>query len=127
MSNSHPSIVPYQVFQTKDDFIMIGAGNQKQFKIFCETIGKVELMHDERFKTNSDRVQNRKELIKILKEIFQQHTTEHWLSVFEKCSSTIPFSPINNIHKTFQHPQIVARRMIQEVDHPKAGKIKLTG
>ncbi|CAJ0848123.1 13278_t:CDS:2 [Entrophospora sp. SA101] len=127
LGTSHPSIVPYQVFQTKDDFIMIGTGNEKQFKILCESIDKVELMHDERFKTNSDRVQNRKELIEILKERFQEHTTEHWLLVFEKNKHSIPFSSINNIHKTFQHPQIVARKMVQEVEHPKAGKIKLTG
>lgn len=94
---------------------------------FCESIDKVELMHDERFKTNSDRVQHRKELIEILKERFQEHTTEHWLSVFEKNKDSIPFSSINNIRKTFQHPQIVAREMIQEVEHPRAGKIKLTG
>ncbi|CAG8656753.1 34324_t:CDS:2 [Gigaspora margarita] len=125
MGTSHPSIVPYQVFPTKNGFIMIGAGNDKQFKILCHTIDKVEFLNDSRFTTNSDRVLHRKELISLLEQRFKDETTEHWLSLlFDK---EIPFAPINNIKQTFEHPQILAREMIQEVDHPKAGKIKLTG
>ncbi|CAG8664883.1 10407_t:CDS:2 [Cetraspora pellucida] len=125
MGTSHPSIVPYQVFPTKDGFIMIGAGNDKQFKILCNIIDRDELMNDPRFATNSDRVLHRKELVSLLEERFKNETTDHWLSLlFDK---EIPFGPINNIQRTFEHPQILARGMIQEVDHPKAGKIKLTG
>ncbi len=125
MGTSHPSIVPYQRFKTKDDYIMIGAGNNGQFKILCNTIKKEELLQDERFKTNSDRVKNQKKLINLLQDKFIENDTEYWLSIFS--DKGIPFAPINNIKKTFEHPQVIARRMIQEVDHPKAGKIKLTG
>ncbi|CAG8667309.1 14764_t:CDS:2, partial [Racocetra fulgida] len=125
MGTSHPSIVPYQIFPTKDGFIMIGAGNDKQFKILCNTIDIDELINDPRFTTNSDRVFHRKELISLLEEKFLNETTDHWLSLLS--DKEIPFAPINNIQQTFEHPQILARGMIQEVDHPKAGKIKLTG
>ncbi|CAG8750496.1 21389_t:CDS:2, partial [Racocetra persica] len=125
MGTSHPSIVPYQVFPTKDGFIMIGAGNNKQFKILCNTIDKDELINDPRFTTNSDRIFHRKELISLLEERFMNETTNHWLSLLS--DKEIPFAPINNIQQTFEHPQILVRGMIQEVDHPKAGKIKLTG
>lgn len=125
MGTSHPSIVPYQRFKTKDSFIIVGVGNDGQFKILCNAIEKRTLLQDERFKTNSDRVKNRKELIDILQEKFIENDTEYWLSVFS--DKGIPFAPINNIKKTFEHPQIIAREMIQEVEHPKAGKIRLTG
>jgi succinate---hydroxymethylglutarate CoA-transferase len=125
MGTSHPSIVPYQRFKTKDSFIVIGAGNDGQFEILCNAIEKKKLIQDERFKTNSDRVKNRKELIDILQKKIIEHDTEYWLSVLS--DKSIPFAPINNIKKTFEHPQVIAREMIQEVEHPKAGKIKLTG
>ena len=111
--------------KTNDSFILIGAGNDNQFKILCKAIEKEDLLQDDRFKTNSDRVINRKELINLLQKKFLENDTEYWLSVLS--DKGIPFAPINNIKKTFEHPQVIARGMIQEVDHPKAGKIKLTG
>ncbi|EXX59989.1 hypothetical protein RirG_184040 [Rhizophagus irregularis DAOM 197198w] len=125
MGTSHISIVPYQRFKTKDSFIIIGAGNDGQFKILCNAIEERTLLQDERFKTNSNRVKNRKELIDLLQKKFIEKDTEYWLSVFS--DKGIPFAPINNIKKTFEHPQVIARGMIQEVEHPKSGKIKLTG
>src|ERR1043166_8688684 len=81
MGTSHPSIVPYQKFKTKDNFIIIGGGNDRQFKILCNAIGKEDLLLDERFKSNSDRVKNRKELIDLLQKKFIENDTEYWLSI----------------------------------------------
>ncbi|CAG8569880.1 11981_t:CDS:2, partial [Diversispora eburnea] len=107
MGTSHPSIVPYQVFPTKDSFIMIGAGNDRQFKILCQTINQENLLQDSRFKTNASRVQHRKELISLLKSKFQEEDTDHWLEKF--FDKGIPFAPINNIQKTFEHPQNILK------------------
>src|SRR5256885_1393088 len=79
MGTAHPSIVPYQVVPTKNSYLMIGAGNQRQFKILCTAIRKEELLQDPRFKTNKDRVQHRSELIEILEKRFKEEDTEHWL------------------------------------------------
>ncbi|ORZ22894.1 CoA-transferase family III domain-containing protein [Lobosporangium transversale] len=125
MGTSHPSIVPYQVLPSKDSHIMIGAGNDGQFKILCSILGLEHLCEDPAFKANKDRVRNRSDLIKILTERLQTKNNDEWLKAFE--GRGIPFAPINNIAQTFSHPQVIARDMIQEVDHPKAGKIKLTG
>ncbi|KAK3819873.1 MAG: CoA-transferase family III domain-containing protein [Benniella sp.] len=122
---SHPSIVPYQVLPSKDSHIMIGAGNDGQFKILCNVLGLDSLCENPSYKTNKDRVHNRKALIAILTERLQTKNNEEWLKALE--GRGIPFAPINNIAQTFEHPQVVARDMIQEIDHPKAGKIKLTG
>ncbi|KAF9432115.1 hypothetical protein BGZ76_011249 [Entomortierella beljakovae] len=125
MGTSHPSIVPYQVMPTKDSHIMIGAGNDGQFKTLCSVLGLEELCDMPAFKTNKDRVKNRKELLGILTERLGTKDNKAWLEALE--GRGIPFAPINNIGQTFEHPQVVAREMIQEVEHPKAGKIKLTG
>ncbi|KAG0327765.1 hypothetical protein BG004_002692 [Podila humilis] len=125
MGTSHPSIVPYQVLPSSDSHIMIGAGNDGQFKILCNVLGLDELVNDPRFKTNRDRVRSRTELIALLTERLKTKPNKEWLQRLE--GRGIPFAPINNIAQTFEHPQVLARDMIQTVDHPKAGKIQLAG
>ncbi|TFK89735.1 CAIB/BAIF family enzyme [Polyporus arcularius HHB13444] len=121
---AHPSIVPYQVFPCKDGFIMIGAGNDKQFKLFAERIlDRPDLPADPKFSTNKSRVANRQELVDLITETLQKEGRDHWI---EKLTGLgVPFGPINNIHQTFAHPQVAARQMVTEVEHPRSGKIKL--
>ncbi|KAI0632334.1 CAIB/BAIF family enzyme [Trametes polyzona] len=121
---AHPSIVPYQVFPCKDGFIMIGAGNDKQFKLFAEKIlDRPDLPEDPKFSTNKARVANRQELVALITDALQKEGRDHWI---EKLTGLgVPFGPINNIEQTFAHPQVAARQMITEVEHPRAGKIKL--
>lgn len=125
MGTSHPSIVPYQVMPTKNSFVMIGAGNDGQFAKLCKSIDREELLQDPRFKTNGDRVKHRKELIQLLEDRLTQEDTEHWLDQLN--GSGIPFAPINNIEQTFHHPQVLARDMVQVVEHPRAGQVKMVG
>lgn len=69
------------------------------------------------------RVTSRKALIPILTEALHAHTTAEWLEKMR--GAGFPFAPVNNIEQTFAHPQAVARGVVSEVDHPRAGKIKL--
>ncbi|KAI7866124.1 CoA-transferase family III domain-containing protein [Spinellus fusiger] len=125
MGTSHPSIVPYQVFPTKDSFIMLGAGNDGQFSKLCHYLGLSSLVTDLRFITNALRVQHRQALVGVLQERLQQATTQHWLDQLKQAGC--PMAPINNIKGTMEHPQIQARGLVQEVEHAKAGKIRLIG
>lgn len=121
---AHPSIVPYQVFPCKDGFIMIGAGNDRQFRLLAEKVlRQPELAHDPKFSTNIARVENRELVVKTITETLIQEPLDHWLSLFSGLG--VPFGPINNIQQTFNHPQAVARGAVVEVEHPRAGKIKL--
>ncbi|PCH40304.1 CAIB/BAIF family enzyme [Wolfiporia cocos MD-104 SS10] len=121
---SHPSIVPYQVFPCKDGFIMIGAGNDKQFATLArEILRQPELAADPRFSTNQARVANRAELVNIITNGLMQREREHWLELLR--GKGIPYGPINDIRQTFEHPQAVDRKITAEVEHPRAGKIKL--
>jgi succinate--hydroxymethylglutarate CoA-transferase len=122
---SHPSIVPYQVFPTKDSYIMLSAGNDRQFGILCgeEVLNKPEWITDERFATNGKRVSNRELMITSINEVLAQRTTQEWVD--RLTGKGLPFAPINNIAQTFAHPQAKARGVVEEVEHPRAGKIKL--
>lgn len=121
---SHPSIVPYQVFPCKDGFIMIGAGNEKQFALLAEKVlGKPELAVDARFASNGQRVKNRAELVQIITDTLMQQNRDHWLEKFQGLG--VPHGPINNIAQTFDHPQAKARGITVEVEHPRAGMVKM--
>uniref|UniRef100_A0A8B9DXM8 Succinyl-CoA:glutarate CoA-transferase n=1 Tax=Anser cygnoides TaxID=8845 RepID=A0A8B9DXM8_ANSCY len=101
---AHGSIVPYQAFKTKDGYIVVGAGNDQQFVTVCKILNLPEVSKDSRYKTNTLRVQNRKELIDILSTRFSEKTTIKWLQLFE--GSGVPYGPINNMQQVFSDPQL---------------------
>jgi len=122
---SHPSIVPYQVFPTKDSYLMISAGNDRQFGILCapDVFNRPEWTSDARFATNAKRVENRELMIELINGVLAEKTTQEWVD--RLTGKGLPFAPINNIAQTFAHPQAKARGVVEEVEHPRAGKIKL--
>lgn len=84
---------------------------------------KPELVADPKFANNSARVANRAEMVDIITNVLMKHTREHWLEAFK--GAGIPFGPINNIQETFEHPQAIARGAVVDVEHPRAGTVKL--
>ncbi|KAF8513242.1 CAIB/BAIF family enzyme [Gautieria morchelliformis] len=121
---AHPSIVPYQVFPCKDGFLMIGAANDRQFKILSAEILELPSMAtDPRFASPSDRVANRVELCSEIERRLREESRDVWMVKFK--GKGVPFGPINNIAQTFQHPQAQARGVTVEVEHPRAGKLKM--
>jgi len=123
--NAHPNIVPYQVFKVKDGYVALAIGNDLQWKKFCELAGVKELAENPKFETNPKRVENRKELIKILDKLMLEKRGKEWIKLCR--DNGIPCGPINTIDKVFNDPQVLNRGMVVEVDHPTAGKIKLAG
>ncbi|BGP56865.1 hypothetical protein JCM8202v2_004498 [Rhodotorula sphaerocarpa] len=120
---AHPSIVPYQVLPTQDSFIMIAGANDGQFSKLAKLLGHPEWSTDAQYSTNSARVANRTSLIPLISAALAEHPTSHWLETFK--GQGFPFAPVNNIRQSFEHPQTQAREMVTEVDHPRAGKVKL--
>ncbi|KAF9584273.1 hypothetical protein BGW38_006999 [Lunasporangiospora selenospora] len=125
MGTGHPSIVPYQVLETRDSHIMIGAGNDNQFRSLCKVLQLDTLSENPLYRMNRDRVTNREALIQILTNRLKSENNAFWLQAME--GKGVPFAPINNIGQTFSHPQVLARDMVQEIEHPTVGKIKVTG
>ncbi|XP_033757070.1 succinate--hydroxymethylglutarate CoA-transferase-like [Pecten maximus] len=122
---AHQSIVPYQAFQTKDSYIMVGGCNNQQFTSLCQMLDLDHLSNDPKFISNQKRVENRDELLGILSDKFLSKTTEDWLAVFE--GSGLPYGPINNMEKVFSDPQVLHNQMVQTLEHPIAGQIQLPG
>jgi formyl-CoA transferase len=125
LGNAHPSIVPYQTFKTKDLWIIIGAGNDRQFESLCGILGLEGLVTDPRFKDNPSRVQNREELIPLLNSVLETRLADEWLE--EISAAGIPCGPINTLDRVFDHPQAIHRNMVVEIEHPTAGTVKLAG
>lgn len=123
--NKHPSIVPFEPFVTLDGEIMIAAGNDALWVNFCKAIGNEALSKDERFATNPLRNDNYHELKPILVDILKEKTTEEWQEILD--NSGIPNGPINTVDKVLEDPQVLARDMILEIDHPVRGKLKVPG
>lgn len=122
---AHPSIVPYQAFQTADGYFLIGAGNDSQFAVLVKLIGHPELSDNKKFLTNKDRVKNREELLPFLSSIFKEKTLSDWMTIFEK--SGIPHGPINNMEQVFSNPQVLHNGLLQTIPHPTLGEVKVVG
>jgi glutaryl-CoA transferase len=123
--NGHPNIVPYQAFRTKDGYVVVSCGNDRLYQELCHLLGREDLAADPRFATNPQRVRNRKELVPVLQEEFLQRRTDEWLP--ELRAAGIPCGPINTISQIFNDPHIQAREFVWECEHPRAGRIKLSG
>ena len=123
--NAHANIVPYQSFQASDEWFILAVGNDRQFEKLCEVIGNPELARDARFVANAGRVEHREALITSLKPVFLTRTAINWLSTLE--AAGIPCGPINTLEKAFAEPQIEARQMLIEMEHPTIGKLPLVG
>ena len=94
-----------------------------QFAKLANLLEHPEWIQDPHFSTNSARVANRARLIPLITAALAEHPTQHWLDRFK--GQGFPFAPVNNIRQSFEHPQTQAREMVKEVDHPRAGKVKL--
>jgi crotonobetainyl-CoA:carnitine CoA-transferase CaiB-like acyl-CoA transferase len=125
LGNAHPNIVPYQDFPTADGYMILAIGNDGQFAKFCAVAGAPELAGDERYATNKARVTNRAELVPQLQALTRQRTTAEWIAVLE--AAAVPCGPINSVAQAFEDPQVRARGMRVEMDHPQAGTVALAG
>ena len=115
LGNSHPNIVPYQDFPTADGEMILAIGNDAQFRKFCALAGQEALSRDERFASNALRVQNRKLLLPLLRQITVMRTTQEWIALLE--AYAVPCGPINDIADVFADPQVAARGLRLDLPH----------
>jgi crotonobetainyl-CoA:carnitine CoA-transferase CaiB-like acyl-CoA transferase len=125
LGTAYKALLPYQTFRTKTRDLALAVGSDKLWRMFCPIMGIAEMMDDPRFATNAARVRHRDALIARLQEIFLTKTYEQWEDLL--LQHGIPVGAINTIDQVVDHPQVKAREMIVESEHPVAGKIKMVG
>ncbi|MEW6671274.1 MAG: CoA transferase [Thermodesulfobacteriota bacterium] len=125
LGSAHPSISPFQAFQTRDAWIVVAIGNDAMWSKFCKIIEREDLTSDPRFYSNPARTENIKTLAGIIQDEIGKRTTAQWSDIFKEAG--LPYSPINNMEQICQDPIVRHRNMLVEVDQPTAGKVTIAG
>jgi formyl-CoA transferase/CoA:oxalate CoA-transferase len=125
MGTAYKALLPYQTFRTRTRDLALAVGSEKLWAVFCPAIGCPELARDPRYRTNADRAKNRDTLIPKLQEVFLTRAYEEWETLL--LAQGIPMGAINSIAEVVEHPQVVARQALVEMDHPRAGKVRMVG
>lgn len=125
MGSGHVSVVPYQAFPTQDIYIVVAVFVEKFWQALCQVLGVEELIDDLRFADNDRRRDHREELIPILEDVFRTRTGEEWLRLLAEAG--VPSGPINTLDRVFADPQVAARNMVVEIDHPRIGRFRSIG
>jgi crotonobetainyl-CoA:carnitine CoA-transferase CaiB-like acyl-CoA transferase len=124
LGNRHSSLTPYETFATADGHVIVGVGNDSMWKRFVRAV-EVPALDDPRYEINASRVAHYDELKARLDPLFASRTTGEWVAVLEDAG--IPVGRVRDVREVFSNPQIEPREMRIEVDHPKLGKLSLTG
>jgi crotonobetainyl-CoA:carnitine CoA-transferase CaiB-like acyl-CoA transferase len=125
IGQQHRGSSPYQVFQTADGWITVGASQPNHFAAFCEIVGLPELTADPRFASLPNRVANNQPLVLLLQEKLRMLPSGHWLAALE--AAGIPAGPVRSFDEVFTDPHMRAREMIVETEHPITGPFRTLG
>ena len=123
--SAHRLTAPYQAFETSDGYVNVGAANQANWERLCAVIGLEELASDPRFLEPRDRMNNLDDLTSTLERTFKRNSSEYWLGALE--AAGVPAGPIYNLEQVYDDPQVRAREMVVQTEHPVAGLIGNVG
>jgi formyl-CoA transferase/CoA:oxalate CoA-transferase len=123
--SAHESLVPYQVFPTADDPLMVAVGSEGLWRRFTAATGLDELTDDPRYATNPDRVSHQDTLIPRISQALSARGCAEWTALLSEAG--VPAAPVNTVPAALARPQVAAREMVVEVEHPAAGLIRLLG
>ena len=120
LGNRHPSLAPYETFEAADGYVIVAVGSESLWRSFCVAIGQPSLASDGRFLTNAQRVVNYDALRAVLAPLVASRPVADWLSILE--GAGIPCGRVRTVGEALESPQIAARGLIVEREHPKAGR-----
>jgi len=123
--SAHLLTAPYQAFQASDGWINIGGANQGNWERIAVALGRPEWCEDRRFRTNTDRMENREALVSMMSEIVATRSKAEWIAILD--AAGVPVGPVHTMAEALTHPQTLARGMVLELEHPQAGTTKALG
>jgi crotonobetainyl-CoA:carnitine CoA-transferase CaiB-like acyl-CoA transferase len=125
MGSAHRMNAPYQAIRCADGYITLGAANERLFRRLADVLGHSEWAADEAFADNARRVRNHQALAERIEAITVAKPRAHWLALLD--ANEIPCGPINDYAQVFDDPQVQAREMVVETDHPSLGHLRTLG
>jgi len=123
--SAHHLSAPYQAFRAADGWLTIGGANQANWERLVRVLGAPEWLADPRFKTNTDRMANLEALVAVMQARLQTRSVGEWVGLLE--AEGVPCGPINSVADMAADPQVLARGMVVELDHPRAGATRALG
>lgn len=134
LGSAHPSIVPYQSFEASDGYFNVAVGNDSLWLRLCDVLDRAGVA-DERegapwyrtgqYATNDDRVRQRDEIVPALNALFRTRPRGEWLALLDEAG--IPAGSVATVDEVFANPQVQARGMVREVEHPAIGRMSMVG
>ncbi len=121
----HPNISPFQAFTTADAQVVVCAGHDEVYHVFCDTIGRADMKTDPRFVSAEDRRVNVEAMQFEIETVLRQHPGNYWLERFE--AAGVPCSAVNSVAEAARLPQLAAREMIREIADPAIGPLFVAG
>ena len=121
--NAHPSIVPYEPFQTADGWVAVAAANDGLWLALCRAIERPDLATDGRFATNPGRVEHRDELVGTLGESFRSRSAEAWLA--RLAEQGVPAGKVRGVREAFEAAAQAGDPATVTVHHPTIGELPL--
>jgi crotonobetainyl-CoA:carnitine CoA-transferase CaiB-like acyl-CoA transferase len=125
MGTAFPTVVPYRVLRAADTAVAVAIGSEKLWSAFCRAIERPDLAAHPDYSSNGDRIRNRGVLEPLLESEFQRRPAAEWVKRLQ--AAGIPASPVRNFQEVVEHPQSAVRRMFPEIEHPAAGRHRVTG
>jgi crotonobetainyl-CoA:carnitine CoA-transferase CaiB-like acyl-CoA transferase len=123
--SAHRLVAPYQALRAADGAFNVGCANQATWERLAHALGREDLLADPRFADNPSRTAHYRELAAALEETTATHPAAHWLGLLE--AAGVPAGPIYAMDQVFDDPQVRAREMMVELEHPTAGRVKHLG
>jgi crotonobetainyl-CoA:carnitine CoA-transferase CaiB-like acyl-CoA transferase len=123
--SAHVLSAPYQAFHARDGWINLGGANQANWERIAEVLGHPEWRDDPRFRTNTDRMANLEELVRLMNTVLFTRTRAEWIELFD--AAGVPCGPVHSIGEALSHPQTLARGMVVETRHRTAGPTQAIG
>jgi crotonobetainyl-CoA:carnitine CoA-transferase CaiB-like acyl-CoA transferase len=123
--NAHLQIVPYQLFETADGYLVLNVGNDSQWRSFCAAAGVMDLGSDPRFATNPQRVEHRGEVVPRVAALLKSLPTAEWER--RLADANVPHAVVRDYAGIFAHDQTAARGMKLTVRDPAGNPVELVG
>jgi crotonobetainyl-CoA:carnitine CoA-transferase CaiB-like acyl-CoA transferase len=125
LGNRHPNLAPYETFEAEDGFVIVGVGSESLWRSFCDVLDDPALARDPRFETNALRVTNYTALYDVLAPRFRARPVAHWLGALE--AAGIPCGRVRTVAEALDNPQVAARGLLLDVEHPSIGAGRYVG